>query len=598
MITTIENTVEYTDSRPEIIESMQRYFGASPVGLFIIGGGTRFQYINSRAAEIFGLSDSFKSSRVSLSQLEFFFSQPISDKIIDLFKTGEAFKIDRFPGTNLNGHFAYYCLSCHAIFGDNNEVSGIFGIIEDFSEQVKKRQELKRKIDELSILAQISQVVSSALDTQEVLKVILTGVTAQQGLGFNRAFLFLLDDDEKYLVGRLAVGPSNAEEAGVIWSALAQDDRTLLETLSLYQSKTQTSGTNLFDLIGGLRIDTTNGSLFARCLKEKRPIIISNDIELDPVSERILGCLGGRHAALTPLISQDRPLGLLVVDNAITGENITEQDCQFLKLIADQSASAVERSYLYRDIKERAIELEAMNQRLAETQNQIIEAEKMSVIGEITSAVAHELRNPLTIIGGFANLMFKSLPSGSPDAEYLNIIISETQRAEAVLTDVLDFSKASKTKDRCLDMNELVNDTMNMMAVRVGNGKSKMNLSLCDKPLPIWGNSDQLLHAFYQIFLLILQDISDSVGSDINTFEHQGFARMEIALHSKDGLNTDMDRLLKQYFGTGASTKRLSMLVAEETLKHHGGILGFESGSKEGPLVFIQMPLRKEVHDG
>lgn len=591
-------TAEYLRPDEDIdLKGRHDCFLSNPIGIFIIDTEGRLKLINHRACRIFGYTDPEEAVGKSLSQLEFFFSQPIVERINQLLSNGQPFKIDCFPGTNLSGHFAHYCLSCNCSTDADGRPDGVFGIIDDVSEQVKRQQELKNRVDELSILSQISQEVSSAIDTEGVLKVILTGVTARQGLGFNRAFLFLLDEDSRMLTGRLAIGPTDADEAGKIWSSLERDDRSLSDILSLYQEESERSNRSLTDLISGIRIDITNGSLFARAMQERTPLVVDLDDTLDRVTERILGRMGEKRVAMTPLVTRDRPIGLLVVDNAITGKDITDNDRQFLKLIADQTAAAVERSYLYRDLRERAVELERINRKLAETQNQIIEAEKMSVIGQITAAVAHELRNPLTIIGGFANLMNKSLEPGSPDGEYLNIIISETQRAEAVLTDVLDFSKASRTKDRSLELNTLVQQAHDMLNVRMGNGHGRIRLTLSESELPLWGNPDQLLHAYYQILWSLVQDLPVEVTPRVSTFALPEASRMEICCDHSPRYRNDVEKTLMQYFSGSNSTKRLSLIVAEETLKHHGGNLGVESNPEEGPVLFVQIPLYKEKAD-
>ena len=568
------------------------YTLSNQVGLFVVDTEGRLRNVNNRAAAIFGFSDSQDADGRPVSQLEFFFSQAVIERLLRLLSDGEPFTVSCFPGTNLAGHFAYYRLSCNRA-EENGRAIGVFGVIEDVSEQARQQQELRSRVDELSTLAQISQVVSSALDTEEVLKVILIGVTARQGLGFNRAFLFLLDDDGKILSGRLAIGPTNAEEAGKIWSSLEHDNRSLSEILSLYQEESERSNRNLTDLIRGTRIDISNGSLFAQAMKNQTPIVVEYDTELDYVTDRILHRLGEKRVAMTPLVSRGKPIGLLVVDNAITRKEITDHDRQFLKLIADQTAAAVERSYLYRDLKDRARELEEINRKLAETQNQIIEAEKMSVIGEITSAVAHELRNPLTIIGGFAHLMYKNLEPGSPDGEYLNIIVSETQRAEAVVTDVLDFSRASKTRDRLLDLNSLVRTALEMLKVRLGQGQCQIQLTTEPFELPLWGNPDQLMHALYQVFWSLIQDLPCEVPR-INTFAQDGTVRLEVAFARDGGHQDKVDKVLKQYFCGGSSSKRLSLIVAEETLKHHGGSLTVESNHADGPVLLVLLPLYKE----
>jgi PAS domain S-box-containing protein len=591
--------VEYPsqiDNSAEI--DFRNCFQSNPIGVFVIDTNSRLQYANQRACEIFGYDNLEAAVGKPLSHFEFFFSQPIVNRINQLLVDAASFKIHCFPGTNLSGHFAHYSLACNRKDDNSGQSCGVFGIIEDVSDQVKRQQEVKNRVDELSVLSQVSQEVSSAIDTEEVLKVILTGVTARQGLGFNRAFLFLLDDDSRMLTGRLAIGPTDAAEAGKIWSSLEQDNRSLSDILSLYQEESERSNRSLTDLIKGMRIDMTNGSMFARAIQERAPLVVDNNTDLDRVTERILGRLGEKKVAMTPLITRDRPIGLLVVDNAITHKEIADHDCRFLKLIADQTAAAVERSYLYRDLKERAVELERINYKLAETQNQIIEAEKMSVIGEITSAVAHELRNPLTIIGGFANLMNKNLEPGSDDGEYLNIIISETQRAEAVLNDVLDFSKASKTKDRQLELNTLVQQANDMLKVRMGSGRGQVSLSLSDTELPLWGNADQMLHAYYQILWTMVQDLPPEVTPRVSTYALPEASRMEICCDHLPRFREDVEKTLMQYFGGSNSTKRLSLIVAEETLKHHGGSLGVESNQEEGPVLFVQIPLHKEKADG
>ncbi len=589
-------TMEYTgraDTRAT--ENIPSVMKSNPVGLFAVDGDGRLRHVNDRAAEIFGFDSVAAAEGRPVSQLEFFFSQANIDRIQNLLAGGEPFRIHCFPGSNLAGHFAYYCLACNPIYENGAKPVGIFGVIEDVTEQIKQQQELKSRIDELSMLAQISQVVSSALDTEEVLKIIMTGVTARQGLGFNRAFLFLLDDDGRTLCGRLAVGPTNAEEAGRIWGALEHDNRSLLEILSLYREEAERSNRHLTEIIREIRIDSTNGSLFAQSLTTMAPIIVDSGADLDYATDRILARLGEKQVAMTPLVSRDRPIGLLVVDNAITHETITDHDRRFLKLIADQTAAAVERSYLYRAIKERASELEDINRKLAETQNQIIEAERMSVIGEITSAVAHELRNPLTIIGGFAHLMNKNLDPSSGDGEYLNIIISETQRAEAVVTDVLDFSRASRTKDRRLELNYLVQNSLEMLRVRLGRERCLLEALPASGEPALWGNPDQLLHAFYQIFRSLTSDIPCEAARIVSACR-DGFARVEISFTATDGNRDKIEKTLKQYFYGGSNSKRLSLIVAEETLKHHGGVLGVESHPQKGPLLAIQLPLYTEAH--
>ncbi|MBI4698812.1 MAG: sensor histidine kinase, partial [Nitrospirae bacterium] len=89
-------------------------------------------------------------------------------------------------------------------------------------------------------------------------------------------------------------------------------------------------------------------------------------------------------------------------------------------------------------------DLEKYIEELQRTQRQLIHVEKLSALGRLTADVAHEIRNPLTSIGGFARRLNKRLQPGSREKDYAEIIFSEVSRLERVLRDVLLFSKDAK----------------------------------------------------------------------------------------------------------------------------------------------------------
>src|SRR5665647_1391832 len=94
--------------------------------------------------------------------------------------------------------------------------------------QIKNYQDVLRQY---SILTLMAKTVSSTLDLNEILRIILTGVTFGDGFGFNRAFLFLIDRQAKHLVGRMARGPATSEEAWKIWDDILHKSVPLEEFL-------------------------------------------------------------------------------------------------------------------------------------------------------------------------------------------------------------------------------------------------------------------------------------------------------------------------------------------------------------------------------
>lgn len=90
---------------------------------------------------------------------------------------------------------------------------------------------MERRIVELTILWEVSRALQDTHDEEKALYSILVGVTYDRGLGFNRAFILLVDREERHLSGRLAIGPSSSEEAATIWQDLREKHMTLGELL-------------------------------------------------------------------------------------------------------------------------------------------------------------------------------------------------------------------------------------------------------------------------------------------------------------------------------------------------------------------------------
>ena len=446
----------------------------------------------------------------------------------------------------------------------------------------------------VQILEEVSTALTSSLELVQILRVILTGATAGQGLGFNRAFLFLADADETVLTGHMAVGPSSPEEAGRIWNGLTARHLTLREALEASASNNNAENRVLTALISDMKIRIDGESIIARCCRSGDWCELGKEGMLDDVTFKLLDRIGTKDVILIPLISRNRLQGILLADNRITGRPISEHDIHLLQSLAGQAAIAMERSRLYEAQRHRAEELEQTNRQLKESQDQLVTLEKLSIIGELTSAVAHELRNPLAIVGGFANLMLKGSVSDD-QREYLTIVSNEVKHMEVVLDQVLDFSRASKVECTYFEFTGMVEQTLELAQRRLRRPDISVTVSKPDRPLRMYGNYDQLSHAIYQIFRLIADDIA-SGGDVVARIDHTDTtARLQLRLECAEDQHEKVRSILFKTFAQNPATHRLSLMVASETLKYHGG--SYELTLDEIhpiPGVTVELPLVKE----
>lgn len=114
------------------------------------------------------------------------------------------------------------------------------------------------------------------------------------------------------------------------------------------------------------------------------------------------------------------------------------------------------------------------------------QAENLATIGKSLSAVAHEMKTPLTAIGGFANLVRGHLDDSNPDRAKLDIVISETARLEKLVKDMLDFSRPLEIKRTEVDIGQLVDECIAIVEESAGKNNVRLHKIPCASPLLVF----------------------------------------------------------------------------------------------------------------
>lgn len=210
------------------------------------------------------------------------------------------------------------------------------------------QQELAKTKRQLEILYEISNAMRTTLKLDEILYIILTAVTAHAGLGFNRAMLFLVNDQAGLLEGAMGIGPGSGEEAQAIWRALDPARTTLEDLIAAYRSFRYNAHSRLDQLVRAMRIPLSEESgVIALAALEGMPFEILTDEAESKISHRFLDPLDLDRFVAVPLQARDRVVGVLVADNRFTGKPITKDDVRLLMMCANQAGLAIENSRLY-----------------------------------------------------------------------------------------------------------------------------------------------------------------------------------------------------------------------------------------------------------
>lgn len=295
----------------------------------------------------------------------------------------------------------------------------------------------------INLLHELTMKMNSAylnmVELDEILQAILVGITAEEGLQFNRAFLALFDDRRKFLEGRFAIGPSCRDDAGRIWDEIQEKDLRITEIIDSIKDNGIAKDTAVNEIVRALKVPEDDADhLLIRAAAEKKSLLVVDGHSEYPVPQDLMELLGENTFVVVPLYSPRRSLGVIIADHFVTRQTITPDHISALESFASQASLAIEHCSLYMDMEKKIQELQTMTHELEHNKDLLIEAERYAALGHMAAQLVHNIRNPVTSIGGTARLLARK--TGDPEwLKFLNMMTSEAEKIEEILQDLFTF---------------------------------------------------------------------------------------------------------------------------------------------------------------
>jgi diguanylate cyclase (GGDEF)-like protein len=200
----------------------------------------------------------------------------------------------------------------------------------------------------LIVLYEISNAMRTTLKLEQILYIILTGATSHEGLGFNRAMLFLVNEEKNTLEGKMGIGPDTGEDAKNIWHLIDSEKMTLDDLISAYDKFNAQTDPQLNNLVKNiiLPLKEESGILALTCL-EGMPFEIKEDVSKEKMDDSSIKILQATEFVTVPLKAKDKVIGVILADNLYTKRPITKEDIRLLTMFANQAGLAIENSRLY-----------------------------------------------------------------------------------------------------------------------------------------------------------------------------------------------------------------------------------------------------------
>ncbi len=624
-------------------------------------------------------------------------------EFIEKIRKGETISNIETVRRKKDGRLIEVSLTLSPILDSSGKVTGISGISRDISEKKRMEKELVKRNKELSRLFFINSVIRNTLDLNKLLRMVLTVVTTGDGLGFNRAILFLINEEEKTLQGVMGVGPANAEEASEIWRQLSTEGKTLEQIIEDIETGTYKQDPFLDKIshLISIPLDDKN-CILTRCINEKRPFNIY-DAKTDPsVNPILIQEIGTNAFGIVPLITRDKAIGLIFVDNLFTGKPIKDEDLGFLTELTSHIASAIENARLFENVSLAEAELkqifesisdmvfftdkdftirhvnQAVIKKMGRPESEIVgekcyrifhgkdapwekcphmktmeskkprveeiedpylggtfvvsnspildssgnllgtvhisrditelhnlrerveHAEKMAALGELAARVAHEIRNPLVSIGGFARRLEKRLTGDLHD--YADIIAKEVARLEQILKEILGFVKGSRPIKERVNINELIDIAIELLSSSIAERGNRVIKNLSESPIMLKIDPDRIRDAIFNI-ITNANHATENGTITIKTWIKQDEAVVEISDTGCGIKPEDRKNIFDPFFTTKPQGTGLGLAVTHKIIQEHNGRISFESICEEerkegkelygGTIFKIYLPIKE-----
>lgn len=233
---------------------------------------------------------------------------------------------------------------------------------------------------------------------------------------------------------------------------------------------------------------------------------------------------------------------------------------------------------------------------LKATHEYLLKAEKLIAIGQISSKIAHEMRNPLTVIGGFANLINRRTQLRMPEKKFVEIIISEVGRLERFLNDVLTYSTEFPLEQVELNLNKLLTGVLLLFdKTFIQNGVTVIQ-NLDEKVPLISGDKKRLEEVFIHLVANAVNAMPQggvfSLSSSYVPVPLPARVRIEVT-DTGVGISKEMlEKIFEPFFTTKTISSGLGLTVSQEILKRHNAIINVSSEANKGTTVIVEFILQ------
>ena len=283
-----------------------------------------------------------------------------------------------------------------------------------------------------------------------------------------------------------------------------------------------------------------------------------------------------------PLVFSGQTIGVLNVYTA-KPYNFSNEEIKILSALAELSAIAIEKARLY--------------ERLVDVEEQLRQNEKLSALGLLAAEVAHEIRNPLTVMKLLYHSLNLKFAADDPRAKDTQIIESKIEHLNKIVEQILDFARTTEPNLAPVNLNDLVDELGLLVRHKLANQNVRLIRDLHPDLPMVLGDAPQLEQAFLNLILNAAEAMPNGGSLTIKSHAAQDEGKpQEIVLEFKDtGEGMSIEQQKRAFKAVLATTKvkgsGLGLAIVGRIIETHQGQIRILSRAGRGTTIRIKLPI-------
>ena len=224
--------------------------------------------------------------------------------------------------------------------------------------------------------------------------------------------------------------------------------------------------------------------------------------------------------------------------------------------------------------------------------------QRLATVGSLAAGIAHEIRNPLSSIKGFATYFKERYKDRKDDGEIADVLIAEVERVNRVITQLLDFSRPVIMDRRNIPAKEIIERSLQKIESQITGRTVQIQRNLQDEQAAIWFDADKMEQVLLNLYMNALDAMPEGGTLTVSlAAQKNGMAQITVADTGCGIAPKDLSRIYDPYFTTKSTGTGIGLAIVHRILEFHNGRIHVESEEGQGTTVTLLLPLEKPPTD-